>query len=78
LLVKTLAAYGRAYKYIDGPSSQQEWIKAYKEGVGPVMPRFWPGGAPLGKPRSEPKRARREELLDADRAREKLLRLEIS
>jgi ABC-type nitrate/sulfonate/bicarbonate transport system substrate-binding protein len=35
LLVKTLAAYGRAYKYVDGPSSEQAWIKAYKEGVGP-------------------------------------------
>lgn len=33
--MKTLAAYGRAYKFIDGPSSKQEWIKAYREGVGP-------------------------------------------
>jgi ABC-type nitrate/sulfonate/bicarbonate transport system substrate-binding protein len=35
LLVRTLAAYGRAYKYIDGASSRAAWIKAYKEGVGP-------------------------------------------
>ena len=35
LLVKTLAAYGRAYRYIDGPASKQNWIKAYNEGVGP-------------------------------------------
>jgi ABC-type nitrate/sulfonate/bicarbonate transport system substrate-binding protein len=35
LLVKTLAAYGRAYKYIDGPSSRQDWVNAYRDGVGP-------------------------------------------
>lgn len=35
LLVKTLAGYGRAYKYVDGPSSKKDWIKAYREGVGP-------------------------------------------
>jgi ABC-type nitrate/sulfonate/bicarbonate transport system substrate-binding protein len=35
LLVKTLAAYGRAYKYVDGPSSKQAWVDAYKDGVGP-------------------------------------------
>jgi ABC-type nitrate/sulfonate/bicarbonate transport system substrate-binding protein len=35
LLVKTLAAYGRAYRYVDGPASKQAWIQAYKDGVGP-------------------------------------------
>ncbi len=35
LLVRTLAAYGRAYRYVDGPASKADWIKAYAEGVGP-------------------------------------------
>jgi ABC-type nitrate/sulfonate/bicarbonate transport system substrate-binding protein len=35
LLVKTLAAYGRAYKFVDGPASKQAWVEAYKDGVGP-------------------------------------------
>ena len=34
-LVRTLAAYGRAYRYIDDPHSKANYVKAYVDGVGP-------------------------------------------
>lgn len=47
LLVRTPAGYGRAYRYVDGPSSKQAWIKAYKDGVGPDGETLATGGEPL-------------------------------
>jgi ABC-type nitrate/sulfonate/bicarbonate transport system substrate-binding protein len=35
ILVRTLAAYGKAYRYINGPNSKEAYIQAYKDGVGP-------------------------------------------
>lgn len=35
ILVRTLAAYGKAYRYVDGPASKQAYIQAYHDGVGP-------------------------------------------
>jgi ABC-type nitrate/sulfonate/bicarbonate transport system substrate-binding protein len=34
-LVRTLAAYGRAYRYVDNPGSKANYVKAYVEGAGP-------------------------------------------
>lgn len=34
-LVRTLAAYGRAYRYVDSPGSKATYVKAYVDGVGP-------------------------------------------
>jgi ABC-type nitrate/sulfonate/bicarbonate transport system substrate-binding protein len=34
-IVRTLAAYGRAYRYTDSPGSKANYIKAYVDGVGP-------------------------------------------
>ncbi len=35
LLVRTLAAYGKAYRYVNSPASKQDYIKAFRDGVGP-------------------------------------------
>jgi ABC-type nitrate/sulfonate/bicarbonate transport system substrate-binding protein len=35
VLVRTLAAYGRAYRYVDSPASKVNYVKAYVEGAGP-------------------------------------------
>jgi ABC-type nitrate/sulfonate/bicarbonate transport system substrate-binding protein len=35
VLVRTLAAYGRAYRYVDSPGSKTNYVKAYVEGAGP-------------------------------------------
>lgn len=35
VLVRTLAAYGRAYRYVDSPGSKANYVKAYIEGAGP-------------------------------------------
>jgi ABC-type nitrate/sulfonate/bicarbonate transport system substrate-binding protein len=35
LLVRTLAAYGKAFRFVNSPGSKQEYIKAYHDGVGP-------------------------------------------
>jgi ABC-type nitrate/sulfonate/bicarbonate transport system substrate-binding protein len=35
ILVRTLAAYGKAYRYVDNPASKEDYIKAFREGVGP-------------------------------------------
>jgi ABC-type nitrate/sulfonate/bicarbonate transport system substrate-binding protein len=34
VLVRTLAAYGKAYKYVNSPGSKQDYIQAYRDGVG--------------------------------------------
>ena len=34
VLVRTLAAYGKGYRYVNSPASKQEYIKAYRDGVG--------------------------------------------
>jgi ABC-type nitrate/sulfonate/bicarbonate transport system substrate-binding protein len=35
ILVRTLAAYGKAYRFVNSPSSREEYIKAFHDGVGP-------------------------------------------
>jgi ABC-type nitrate/sulfonate/bicarbonate transport system substrate-binding protein len=35
VLVRTLATYGRAYRYVDSPASKANYVKAYIDGVGP-------------------------------------------
>ena len=35
LLVRTLAAYGKAFRFVNSPGSKQEYVKAYHDGVGP-------------------------------------------
>jgi len=35
VLVRTLAAYGRAYRFVDSPNSKATYVKAYVDGVGP-------------------------------------------
>jgi ABC-type nitrate/sulfonate/bicarbonate transport system substrate-binding protein len=35
VLVRTLAAYGKAYRFVDDPSSREEYVKAFHDGVGP-------------------------------------------
>jgi len=35
VLVRTLAAYGRAYRFVDSPGSKTTYVKAYVEGAGP-------------------------------------------
>jgi Fic family protein len=32
--VRTLAAYGKAYRYVNTPASKGDYIKAYRDGVG--------------------------------------------
>jgi ABC-type nitrate/sulfonate/bicarbonate transport system substrate-binding protein len=34
ILVRTLAAYGKAYRYVNTPASKGDYIKAYRDGVG--------------------------------------------
>jgi ABC-type nitrate/sulfonate/bicarbonate transport system substrate-binding protein len=34
VLVRTLAAYGKGYRYVNSPGSKQEYLKAYHDGVG--------------------------------------------
>jgi ABC-type nitrate/sulfonate/bicarbonate transport system substrate-binding protein len=34
VLVRTLAAYGKAYRYANSPASKQDYITAYRDGVG--------------------------------------------
>jgi ABC-type nitrate/sulfonate/bicarbonate transport system substrate-binding protein len=34
VLVRTLAAYGKGYRYVNSPGSKQEYLKAYNDGVG--------------------------------------------
>jgi ABC-type nitrate/sulfonate/bicarbonate transport system substrate-binding protein len=35
LLVRTLAGYGKAFRFVNSPLSKREYIKAYHDGVGP-------------------------------------------
>jgi len=35
LLVRTLAGYGKAFRFVDSPDSKQDYLKAYHDGVGP-------------------------------------------
>ena len=35
LLVRTLAGYGKAFRFVNSPASKSEYIKAYHDGVGP-------------------------------------------
>jgi ABC-type nitrate/sulfonate/bicarbonate transport system substrate-binding protein len=35
ILVRTLAGYGKAFRYVNSPGSKQEYVKAYHDGVGP-------------------------------------------
>ena len=35
VLVRTLAAYGKAYRFVDSPASKSEYVKAFHDGVGP-------------------------------------------
>jgi ABC-type nitrate/sulfonate/bicarbonate transport system substrate-binding protein len=35
ILVRTLAAYGKAYRFVNSPSSREDYIKAFHDGVGP-------------------------------------------
>ncbi len=37
VLVRTLAAYGRAYRFVNSPGSQAAYVKAYVEGAGPGL-----------------------------------------
>jgi ABC-type nitrate/sulfonate/bicarbonate transport system substrate-binding protein len=35
LLVRTLAGYGKAFRFVNSPGSKAEYVKAYHDGVGP-------------------------------------------
>ena len=35
VLVRTLAAYGKAFRFVNSPGSKDEYLKAYHDGVGP-------------------------------------------
>jgi ABC-type nitrate/sulfonate/bicarbonate transport system substrate-binding protein len=34
ILVRTLAAYGKGYRYVNSPASKADYLKAYRDGVG--------------------------------------------
>ena len=39
VLVRTLAVYGRSYRYVDSAGSKANYVKAYVDGVGPTRDR---------------------------------------